>query len=296
MIITEQVEIPVIETYSYEAANAEILNGITINGISLEDIFGGSTKEELTEEDDDESTKVTFESRLTAPALGDSNWVTTSRGGTSRCISVSSSGSTLPNCVGYAWGRWTEILGETHDLSNRNAELWWGNTGDGYERGQTPRVGAVVCWSKGAVGNGSDGAGHVAIVEEVYEDGSILISESAYSGANFYTNILSKGYNMSGYSFQGFIYLPIEFYTELELEEIAQHEMEKEMAAIRYNKEAQAIRESLSTTVRQNPISVEEEKAIKIELSLLPIQNEETKEKDIANVMYYDNRKKIIAN
>ena len=83
------------------------------------------------------------------------------------------------------------------------------NTGDGYERGKTPRLGAVICWRKGQAQNGNDGAGHVAIVEEIYDDGSILTSNSAYGGTRFYMKKIRPPYSLGGtYTFQGFIYNP----------------------------------------------------------------------------------------
>lgn len=117
----------------------------------------------------------------------------------------------LPNCVCYAFGRFYELLGTKPKLSTNNAELWWGHR-DGYKRGQTPKLGAVACWRKGKVGVGNDGAGHVAIVEQIYSDGSILISESGYNSFKFRLTKLKKGYKyFTGYTFQGFIYNPIDF-------------------------------------------------------------------------------------
>jgi hypothetical protein len=115
-------------------------------------------------------------------------------------------------CVGYAWGRWREILGKKHNLSLANAENWWGNTSDGYKRGQTPKVGAVMCWRKGKSGNAADGAGHVAVVEKVNADGSVTYSNSNYKGTRFYTRTVKAPYKLgSAYTFQGFIYLPVSF-------------------------------------------------------------------------------------
>ena len=100
-------------------------------------------------------------------------------------------------------------MGKYHKLSRGNAENWYLNTGDGYERGQTPRLGAVICWRKGQALNGKDGAGHVAIVEEIYDDGSILTSNSAYGGTRFYMKKIKPPYSLGGtYTFQGFIYNP----------------------------------------------------------------------------------------
>lgn len=153
----------------------------------------------------------TFKARTTAPSASDKYWKHTSKGGLNSCIHISN-GSVLPNCVGYAWGRFYEITGKKPKLSRANAENWYGYTTDGYKRGKTPKVGAVICWKKGKVGVGSDGAGHVAIVEKVNDDGSILISESGYNSFRFRTRTLKKPYSIgSAYTFQGFIYCPVDF-------------------------------------------------------------------------------------
>lgn len=158
--------------------------------------------------------------RTSAPTKDDLNYIHWEKGGFNYCIRISGN-SCLPNCVGYAWGRWRELLGKYHKLARTNAENWWGNTADGYERGQTPKLGAVICWRKGVAGNSSDGAGHVAIVEHINADGSILISQSAYGGARFTTKTLQPPYNFgSGYVLQGFIYTPVDF-TGKTVEEIA---------------------------------------------------------------------------
>jgi surface antigen len=154
-----------------------------------------------------------FISRTTSPSTTDKNWIKTTAGGYNYCILIKN-GSCLPNCVGYAWGRWRELLGKYHNLSRGNAENWYGNKGDGYKRGKTPKLGAVICWAKGKAGNANDGAGHVAIVEKINSDGSILTSNSGYGSKRFWTQTIKKGYAMSGYTLQGFIYLPIEFINE----------------------------------------------------------------------------------
>lgn len=152
-----------------------------------------------------------FKTRLSAPSATDKNYRHYSVGGYNHCIHIKN-GSCLPNCVGYAWGRWREILGKKHNLSTANAENWWGHTSDGYKRGQTPKLGAVMCWRKGQAGNSADGAGHVAVVEKINSDGSVTYSNSNYSGTRFYTNTLKAPYRLgSAYAFQGFIYLPVSY-------------------------------------------------------------------------------------
>ena len=147
--------------------------------------------------------------RTKAPDQRDKHWLHYKSGGVNKCV-VIKNGSVLPNCVGYAWGRWYELLGEEPLLSRSNAEVWW-RKDDGYKRGQVPKLGAVCCWSKGEVGVGKDGAGHVAIVEEIKDDGSIVTSNSAYGGSRFYKKTIKPPYNFGKFQFQGFIYLPMEF-------------------------------------------------------------------------------------
>ena len=155
-----------------------------------------------------------FTPRTSAPSTTNKNYIHTSKGGYNKCILISGN-SVLPNCVGYAWGRWREILGKSPKLSLNNAEVWYLNTADGYKRGSTPKVGAVICWRKGEAGNGNDGAGHVAIVEKIYSDGSILTSNSAYGGSRFYTKKMAKPYSLGGsYKLQGFIYFPTDLAEE----------------------------------------------------------------------------------
>lgn len=150
-----------------------------------------------------------FTPRTTAPSKSDLHWIKTTHGGYNKCIVIDeSTGSVLPNCTGYAWGRFLEENNLTDcNLSRGNAEIWFTNTGDGYTRGQTPKLGAVICW------HSTHSGGHVAIVEEIYPDGSINTSNSAYNGKRFYMKKLSPpNYHMgSAYTFQGFIYPPNEF-------------------------------------------------------------------------------------
>lgn len=121
------------------------------------------------------------------------------------------SGNGLPNCTCYAWGRFWEVADIDRDFSNRptlctaNANDWY-NYNDGYERGQEPRLGAIACFYGGPF----SGDGHVAVVEQINEDGTIITSNSAWNGEYFYTQKLSPPNYLpaSGYIFQGFIYNP----------------------------------------------------------------------------------------
>lgn len=123
----------------------------------------------------------------------------------------------MPNCTAYAWGRFYEILGSRPTLSTGDAEKWYPYTQDGYARGATPKLGAIVCWSRGVVGNDDDGSGHVAIVEDILTDGTIVTSNSAYGGNFFYMNNVAPPYTMGSYTFQGFIYNPKTFTRKLPL-------------------------------------------------------------------------------
>ena len=109
------------------------------------------------------------------------------------------------NCTAYAYGRFMEEANITScKLSTGNAELWYPKTSDGYQRGKTPKVGAVICWEgKGKL------AGHVAVVEKVYADGTILTSNSGWHSSLFWLQTIKPPYNIGyNYIFQGFIYNP----------------------------------------------------------------------------------------
>lgn len=148
-----------------------------------------------------------FVPRLTEPSRSDPHWIQTGSGGKNPCIygSGNSGNSVLPNCVGWSFGRFMEILGSTPKLSRGDAGQWYGNTADGYKRGSKPQLGAVACWAK------PGSWGHVAIVEQINSDGSIITSNSGWnSSRRFWTETGSapKWINWSGYVFQGFIYNP----------------------------------------------------------------------------------------
>lgn len=109
------------------------------------------------------------------------------------------------NCTAYAYGRFSEILGKKASLPTGNAGTWYGqNKSSGaYECGNSPQLGAVACWSY------PNAAGHVAVVEKINSDGSILLSESGWGSGLFWTST-RYGPNWYGgaYNFQGFIYNP----------------------------------------------------------------------------------------
>ena len=157
-----------------------------------------------------------FKARLTKPESGNPYYNTKGNGGYSNAIKGSPTNKgcdVLSNCVGYAYGRFNEIgnYGYCKYLSPVNAEMFIQYAG-GLTVGQTPKLGSCMVWQKGATLNGSDGAGHVAIVEKINADGSIVTSESGWNSSAFWTQTRKKGNGNwgagSGYTFLGFIYNP----------------------------------------------------------------------------------------
>ena len=119
----------------------------------------------------------------------------------------------MPNCTCYAWGRFWEIsdpLGSQATkptLPTSDGGKWY-ERATGYEKSPLliPALGAVICFS-----DDDGGAGHVAIVEQILNDGeTIVCSNSAWESTFFYLTTLSKSnsYKYSHFTFQGFIYHP----------------------------------------------------------------------------------------
>lgn len=145
--------------------------------------------------------------RYEVPADDNKYYLHVNGGGYNKCIRISGN-SVLPNCVGYAYGRFMEAGNVTAcSLSTGDAENWY-DFADGYQRGQTPLPGAVMCWRKGMAHYGEDGRGHVEVVEQVNADGSVITTGSNYGGTRWYRHTRTKPYAISGQTFQGFIYNP----------------------------------------------------------------------------------------
>ena len=161
-----------------------------------------------------------FKPRLTCPEAGNKYYMRIASGGYSGAIKGSPTVQgcdTLANCVGYAAGRFNEILNAgkfLYLLYPPNAEDFYDAAqAEGLRVGQTPQPGAIICWAKGKTHTSSDGAGHVAVVEKINSDGSIITSESGYGAKNpFWTTHREKGGGNWGettaYRFLGFIYQP----------------------------------------------------------------------------------------
>lgn len=184
-----------------------------------------------------------FQARLTRPGKDNKYYKTIGSGGYSTAIKGNPTDSqcdVLANCVGYAFGRFNEIAfqmlgkdgvkalftengGKLKDLKSNNnmpllqplnAENFYDTAlSQGIEISQTPQIGACMCWQKGATRSYKDGAGHVAIVEEVIAPTSVRTSESGYGCSNpFWTQIRYRGSCNWGagndYTFLGFILNP----------------------------------------------------------------------------------------
>lgn len=111
----------------------------------------------------------------------------------------------MPNCTCYAWGRAYEISGKRPELSPYDACTWYDYNAENqiYDYGDEPEQGAIACW---AYADG--GPGHVAVVEQVDGD-MVLLSNSAYSGAEFYMDTVPADDPSAGrenWIFQGYIY------------------------------------------------------------------------------------------
>lgn len=123
----------------------------------------------------------------------------------------------LPNCTGYCYGRFLESQAiDKCDLPTSNAETWL-NKNTKYEEGWTARVGSILVFAKGKVGEASDGAGHVIFVEGIDKNGTLTVSESGWSAKKrMWTDKMkiqsNGGYKYSSkYTYLGCIYSPTNF-------------------------------------------------------------------------------------
>lgn len=118
--------------------------------------------------------------RLTAPSTSDLRWIQVGSGGHNRCIYGSDGPpSVLPDCTGYVHGRVMEIRGVNTDdagLSLGNGVTYWTDSSADWIRQQDPTLGAVVCYYT----KGTTQPGHVAIVEQIIDNDTIVVSESDY--------------------------------------------------------------------------------------------------------------------
>lgn len=142
---------------------------------------------------------------------------TKSIGGYSTCIVGSptdNSCNVLSNCVGYACGRFNEIIGSMKYSSlNCNAENFIERAKSiGLSISSVPVLGGIMVWQKGNTLSGNDGAGHVEVVERIIDGNTVYTSASNYGGTSFYNATRSNSNGRwgtgSGYSFRGCIINP----------------------------------------------------------------------------------------
>ena len=157
------------------------------------------------------------------PKSGNKFYNTKSNGGYSLCVKGKPTQkvlNVLANCVGYACGRFNEVYSNLTNFTGMKYPELYCNAENFIEKAQKiglevvnyPVVGGIMVWQKGETLSGKDGAGHVAFVEDIYEDGSIYTSESGYNSKAFWntkrTNKNGKWGAGKGYSFRGCIVNP----------------------------------------------------------------------------------------
>lgn len=144
---------------------------------------------------------MSFTPRLTTPVSGNKYYNTKSVGGYSPCIIGNANPYTacgsapanrkgykglnvMPNCLGYGQGRFHEIMGDPtfkYAVPGNAENLYAGMKAKGLKVGTEPKVGALMIWQGGQTLNGSDGAGHVVVVEKVISSTEVVVSESGWS-------------------------------------------------------------------------------------------------------------------
>lgn len=165
-----------------------------------------------------------MKTRLTQPKKN-KYYIRTVSGGLNGAVAgkpTISGANVLCNCVGYANGRFNEIANDP-DLKGVYLPFKWqlvcnaenfieSAKKQGLKINSTPIQGGIMVWQKGKTLGGGDGAGHVAVVEEVYNDGTILTSESGWNAWAFKTvrrsNVNGRWGQNEYYKFRGCIINP----------------------------------------------------------------------------------------
>lgn len=122
----------------------------------------------------------------------------------------------LSNCVGYANGRFAEIIGKPcieYQLVCNAENFIERAKAMGLKISDKPTLGGIMCWQKGSTLGGKDGAGHVCVVEKIVNENTIITSESGYNAKSpFWTQTrTNKNGNWgasSEYRFRGCIVNP----------------------------------------------------------------------------------------
>ena len=223
-----------------EAVRVMVAKAFLRDDIDDEDVqylFNSDSPEQLNEDgeienlnaDDPEGIGATgFTMRTTRPA-NNKNFITRGSGGWNTCIKGNPRyqyADALANCVGYASGRFNEIIniarettGCTYTTLNCNAVGFKERAeAAGLKTGSTPRRGAIMCWGK------EGDAGHVAIVERVNNNNSVYTSESGWGSSSIFWNSTRTNNNGrwgcgAGYYFRCFIYLPDDVQKAIDAEE-----------------------------------------------------------------------------
>ena len=223
-----------------EAVRVMVAKAFLRDDIDDEDVqylFNSDSPEQLNEDgeienlnaDDPEGIGATgFTMRTTRPA-NNKNFITRGSGGWNTCIKGNPRyqyADALANCVGYASGRFNEIIniaretsGCTYTTLNCNAVNFKERAeAAGLQTGSTPRRGAIMCWGK------EGDAGHVAIVERVNNNNSVYTSESGWGSSSIFWNSTRTNNNGrwgcgAGYYFRCFIYLPDDVQKAIDAEE-----------------------------------------------------------------------------
>ena len=158
-----------------------------------------------------------FPIRTKKPGAGNKYYIRTINGGYNVARTgkpVDKDCNVLANCVGYANGRFAEIIGKPfiEYQFTKNAENFIEDAiRFGLDIADHPTLGGIMVWQKGETLEGKDGVGHVAIVEQIIDDETILTSESDYGGFVFANMIRCKGkhnWNMKDFVFRGCIENP----------------------------------------------------------------------------------------
>lgn len=172
------------------------------------------------------SRRVTMKNRTTQPK-NNKYYIRTVSGGLNGAVAgkpTIKGANVLANCVGYANGRFNEIINDP-DLKGINKAFRYqlvcnaenfieAAKSKGLKVSSVPYEGGIMVWRKGKTLKSSDGAGHVAIVEQVYDDGTILTSESGYGSADWAFKMFRRSNSNgrwgqgSAYTFRGCIINP----------------------------------------------------------------------------------------
>ena len=163
--------------------------------------------------------------RKECPKKGNKYYNNKSHGGLSDAVNgypMISGLTVLDNCVGWANSRFNEIINDPelkgvvkkfkYQLVCDAEDFIESAKRQGLKISPTPIEGGIMVWQKGATLSPNNGAGHVAVVERVYDDGTILTSESGWASWTFKTvrrdNTNGRWGQNSLYTFRGCIINP----------------------------------------------------------------------------------------